>query len=313
MKLHQLRSFKEILSHGFSLTRAAEHLNASQPGLTRHVQLLEQELGTSLFERDGKRLTGLTTSGAALRPIAERILRDIDNLYRVAAEFAGGEVGSVVIAASPTQARYGVPRFVRPFRDLFPNVRFELREGRSAQTREWLAEGLADFSISSAPSEPVPGLLFFAYSELHWIALVRPEHPLLKRGPDVTLSDVADHPLITYNADYSSRAVLMRAFNRDGLTPDIVMSAPDADVMKKYVLSDLGVALVTHLAYDAGVDSGLLAIEIKHLIPSMTLSIGIRQPNDLSNAARAMINLIAPSVIGSMAIARNGGMPTTFR
>ena len=301
MKLNQLRSFKEILNHGFSLTRAAERLNASQPGLTRHVQMLELELGTALFVRDGKRLTGLTPAGTALRPIAERILRDIDNLYHVASEFAGGEVGSVVIAASPTQARYGVPRLVRPFRDLYPNVRLELREGRSAQTLEWLADGMADFSISSAPSEPMPGLLFFPCNQLHWIVLLRPDHPLRARGKDVTLSDVAAYPIITYNADYSSRAVLMRAFNRDGVTPDIVMSAPDADVMKKYVLSDLGIALVTNLAYELVIDVDLVALDLRHLVPSMTLSIGVRQPNDLSNAAMAMIKLIAPSAAAAIA------------
>jgi LysR family transcriptional regulator, cys regulon transcriptional activator len=299
MKLHQLRTFQQIVANGLSLTRAAEALHATQPGLSRHIQSLEHELGTDLFVRERSRLTRLTPSGAALLPATTRILDAVDDFHRIARECAAREPDTITIAASPTHARYTLPPVVGRFLRDYPNVRLRLREGRSARSLAWLASGEADFSISSIPAEAPDGLMFLPCGQLHWTVLTLPDHPLLALSR-VRLADIARFPVITYESDYSSRAAINRAFAQERLEPDIVMSAGNVDAMKKYVQCGLGIAIVARSEHDHDEDSALAAIDIRHLIPSGRVHIGVRQPGFLSKAAVRLIAMLAPDALSML-------------
>lgn len=306
MKLQHLHSVREVAARRLNLSRAAEVLNTSQSVVTRHLQQLEAELGTPLFRRHGKRLIGVTPVGQALLPIVDRVLDGLDDMRRVARDMAAGGQGHVTIATHDTHARYVLPPLVERFLREFPAVRLRIRQGNRAQVADWVRAGEADFSLAARPREPQPDLLFLPCYEVHRVVLARPDHPLARKRGKITLDEVAAHPLITYDSTAEAWAGIVAPFERRGLPLTVVLSATDADLLKTYVRSGLGVGIVADVAC-GGDTADLRAIDARHLFPSTTVHVGLRRADPPGASARHLIGLLAPEMATRLAAAGRAG------
>ncbi|MBP0445894.1 LysR family transcriptional regulator [Roseomonas sp. SSH11] len=296
MKLHQLRTMREVVAQGFSLSRAARQLNASQPGLTRHLQELERQLGVALFVRGAKRLSDLTPEGRALLPTVLRILDEVDELHRAARDMAAGDRGSITIATIDTHARYVLPAMIERLLRDFPTLQLRLLQGSRIQVANWLRDGEADISVAGLPSQPYPDLVFLPCYEVHRLVLTPPGHPLARLRRPIRLEEIASHPIITYDPAFEAWAGILGVFQASRLSVNIVLSAIDVDIMKTYVRSGLGVGIVADLAYSRSNDRDLRAINARHLFPSTVTHIGAHRRRPLSVHARHLISFFGPDV-----------------
>src|SRR2546427_2401656 len=230
MNFQQLRSVREAVRRGFNLTEVADALATSQPGVSRQIRELEEELGIELFVRAGKRLTGLTPPGNEVLPIIERMLLDAENLRRAGAEFSQQTRGKLAIAATHSQARYALPAAVRDFRQLYPQVTLNLHQGTPKQVAEMLLSGEADIGVATEALSHYEQLVALPCYRWTHSVVVPPGHDLLQHDGPLTLKQLARHPIITYESGYTGRTHIDRAFAREGLKPSIVLTAMDADV-----------------------------------------------------------------------------------
>ncbi|MDR0528159.1 MAG: CysB family HTH-type transcriptional regulator [Zoogloeaceae bacterium] len=276
MKLQQLRYIVEVVRRGMNVSEAAEVLYTSQPGVSKQIRLLEEELGVMIFERSGKRFIGVTEQGRAVLDRAENILREAENLVRLGKEYASGESGSLMVAATHTQARYALPSAVRAFMTRHPDVRLVLRQGTPAQIADWVGKGDADIGIASEVLNERPGLISLPVRQWRHCVIATPEHPVTRARP-LSLSELARWPLITYDPDFTGRSRISQAFSRQDLKPNIVLTALDADVIKTYVKMGLGVGIIAELAFDAERDLGLTALSAEHLFESSVTRLALRR------------------------------------
>lgn len=295
MKLQQLRYVCEIVEQGLNVTRAASEMHTSQPGVSRQVRLLEEELGVEIFQRDQKRIARLTPVGESLFGVAQRVMKDIESLRSIANEYRAGEAGDFTVATSHTHARHSLPPTIQRFASSYPKVRLRLRQGLVSQVCRWVTQGEAHISISTRPDEMFPDMTFLPFGDIRRIVLTLPKHPLLKRA-NVTLHDLVQYPIITYDHEFSARTQIEEAFRNEGLEPNIVLSATDTDTMKTYVQSGLGVAIVAELAYTRSMDPQLRAIGVQHLFPSSKVVIGLRRHAHLPAYMLDFIRLVAPNL-----------------
>lgn len=293
MKLQQLRYIVEIQRRGLNVSEAAESLFTSQPGISKQVKLLEEELGVAIFERSGKRFTGITEPGRAVLAIAERILREAENLRRAGAEYAGGQSGRLVLAATHTQARYALPVVVRDFVAQHPSVRLEMHQGSPIQIAEWVADGDADLGIATEALDQYGQLVTLPVRQWSHCVIVPDGHPLAAKLP-LSLAELARWPLITYDTAFTGRSRINRAFERLGVQPNIALTALDADVIKTYVSLGLGLGIVSALAYDSQRDAGLVALDASHLFESNTTRLALRRGTYLRGYDYDFIGLFAP-------------------
>ena len=276
MNLQQLRSVREAARRGFNLTEVARALHTSQPGVSRQIRELEQELGFELFVRAGKRLTSLTQAGAVALPVIEGILAGAENLLRVGEEYARQSAGKLSIAATHSQARYALPDAVHDFRRRYPDVQLELHQGSPQQVAEMLLNGEADIGIATeALTEYEPLVTLSCYRWTHSV-IVQPRHPLLD-DETLTLERVADYPVITYSPGFSGRMRIDDAFQARGLSPNVVLTAMDADVIKTYVELGLGIGIVASIAFDEERDTRLRAIDAGQLFPVNVTRLAFRR------------------------------------
>ncbi|SBT09733.1 DNA-binding transcriptional dual regulator, O-acetyl-L-serine-binding [Candidatus Accumulibacter aalborgensis] len=293
MKLQQLRYLVEVARHGLNVSAAAEALFTSQPGISKQIGLLEDELGVMVFERSGKRLTAITEPGKAVLEIAERILRDAENIRRVGEEYAGGDSGSLVIATTHTQARYALPAVVKSFVERHPRVRLSLHQGNPTQIAEWTLKGEANVAIATEALDQYPQLVMLpCYQWVHCV--IAPEgHPIVGDKP-LSLAALARWPLITYDSAFTGRSRINKAFELAQLTPNVVLTAIDADVIKTYVSLGLGLGIIARMAFDAVRDVGLQAMAAEHLFGSNTTRIGLRRGTHIRRYEYDFIELFAP-------------------
>jgi LysR family cys regulon transcriptional activator len=277
LNFQQLRSVREAARRGFNLTDVAASLHTSQPGVSRQIRELEEELGLEIFVRAGKRLTGLTAPGEALLPIVERLLVEADNLKRAGDDFAQQGRGTLRIAATHSQARYALPPAVRDFRGTHPHVALHMHQGSPHQIAQLLIDGSADVGIATEALAHYDELLALpCYSWTH-VVVVPPDHELV-RGPDaLTLQQLTRHPIVTYESGYTGRAHIDQAFAKAGLTPEVVLQAMDADVIKTYVELGLGVGIVAAIAFDESRDTHLRAIDARHLFAANMTRLAVRR------------------------------------
>jgi LysR family cys regulon transcriptional activator len=276
MNFQQLRAVREAVRCGFNLTEVARALHTSQPGVSRQIRELEDELGIELFVRAGKRLTGLTEPGLTTLPIIEQMLLGCDNLQRAGEDFRQQSAGQLSIAATHSQARYALPGAVLDFREKYPKVSVHLHQGSPKQVAEMLLAGEADIGIATEALSRYDGLVALpCYSWTHSV-VVPPGHELLSGGP-LTLERLAAFPIITYDEGYTGRAHIDDAFKRRQLTPDLVITAMDADVIKTYVELGMGVGIVASIAFDAERDRGLRALEARHLFAVNLTKLAVRR------------------------------------
>nr|WP_207184651.1 CysB family HTH-type transcriptional regulator [Rubrivivax gelatinosus] len=275
-----MRSVRETVRRGFNLTEVAQVLHTSQPGVSRQIRELESELGVEIFVRAGKRLTGLTAPGATILPIVERLLQEADNLKRAGDDYAAQGKGTLVIAATHSQARYALPTAVRDFRAAHPNVQLRLHQGSPKQVAELLLEGEADLGVATALIAHYPELVALPCYRWTHSVIVPAGHELAQdaeRGVPLTLERLAEFPLITYEPGYTGRSQIDEAFTQRGLVLDLVLSAMDADVIKTYAELGMGVGIIAAMAWDEERDPGLRAIDARHLFATNMTHVGLRR------------------------------------
>jgi LysR family cys regulon transcriptional activator len=295
MKLQQLRYLVEVSRRGLNVSEAAEALYTSQPGISKQIKLLEDELGVIVFERSGKRLTSITEPGKAILEIAERMLHEAENMKRVGEEYADGESGGLVIATTHTQARYALPSVVARFVEKHPRVRLSMHQGSPTQIAEWTLKGEADIAIATEALDQYPQLLMLPCYQWTHCVIAPVGHPVLD-GRTLSLSELARWPLITYDSAFAGRSRINAAFERAQLKPNVVLAAIDADVIKTYVSLGLGLGIIAHQAYDATRDAGLAALEAGQLFGSNTTRIGLRRGTHVRRFEYDFIELFAPQL-----------------
>ena len=295
VKLQQLRYLREIVRAGLSISEAAKLLHTSQPGVSKQIQLLEADLGVRVFERHGKRIVDITAPGKAVLAIAERLLAETENLRRVGEEFSNEATGRFTIATTHTQARYVLPPVIKRFMALYPAVQLNIHQGNPTQVAEQAASGEADIAIATEAFEQFEELVLLPCYQWNRTVVVLPGHPLLNETP-VTLEAIANYPIITYDFAFTGRSQMNKAFELRGLTPNVVLTAIDADVIKVYVELGLGIGVIASMAFDAERDRGLRAIDAAHLFESSTTRIGFRRGAYLRRYVYDFIELFAPQL-----------------
>ncbi len=293
MKLQQLRYLREVAKCGLNLSEAAESLHTSQPGISKQLRQLENELGVEILVRHGKRVVEMTEPGRVILGIAERILQDTENLKQIGREFRDQAAGTLTIATTHTQARYSLPKVVSVFKQRYPKVRLTLKQGSPPQLAEMVMAGEADIAIATEALDQYPRLLALAGYQWRHCVVVPEKHPLLKEAR-VTLELLAQYPIITYDAAFAGRSQIDEAFRARGLAPDIVLSAVDSDVIKTYVELGMGIAILPALAYDRKRDKALRALDAGHLFEPSLIQLSVRRHAYLRGYAYTFIELFAP-------------------
>lgn len=296
MNFQQLRSVREAARCGFNLTEVAAMLYTSQPGVSRQIRELEEELGVEIFARAGKRLTGLTPPGETLLPIVERLLLEADNLKRAGHDYRASQEGRLSVAATHSQARYALPQVVRDFRALFPQVTLHLHQGSPRQVAEMLLNGEADIGVATEALAGYDGLVTLPCYRWSHSIVVPPGHALLKGEAPVTLQQLAHYPIITYEQGYTGRAHIDEAFAREGLAPDVVLTAMDADVIKTYVELGMGVGIVASIAVDPDRDLHLRSLDARHLFEVNLTRLAIRRGSWLRGYTYQFIESFVPTL-----------------
>lgn len=295
MNLQQLRYVLEVARRNLSVSEAADALFTSQPGVSKQIRQLEEELGVDIFVRHGKRLTAITEPGQQVITIAERMLREAENLRAVGAEFHQEDSGTLTIATTHTQARYALPRVVAEFVRRYPKVRLHLHQGNPQQNCEMVLRGEADFAIATEAIADQDGLVTLPCMQWNRSVVVRPGHPLARVRP-LTLEAIAQYPIITYDSAFTGRNLINKAFLGRGLKPEVVLTALDSDVIKTYVSMDLGVGIIATMAFDPMIDRGLVALDAAHLFESSTTRLGLPARAWLRGYAYAFIEMFAPQL-----------------
>ncbi|GAB2794138.1 HTH-type transcriptional regulator CysB [Halomonas shantousis] len=276
MKLQQLRYIWEVTRHNLNVSATAQSLFTSQPGISKQIRLLEDELGVEIFARSGKHLTRVTPAGEAIIELAGKVLSTVDNIKHVAQEHSDERRGSLSIATTHTQARYALPPVIREFRQKYPDVALHMQQGTPKQIAQMVSEGQADFAICTESLELFNDLILLPCYRWNRCVLVPKDHPLAQLG-ELTLERLAEYPLVTYLFGFTGRSQLDDAFRAGELTPNVVLTAADADVIKTYVRLGLGVGIVAHMAIDPQTDDDLAVLDASHLFASSTTKIGIRR------------------------------------
>jgi LysR family cys regulon transcriptional activator len=295
MNFQQLRSIRETARRGYNLTEVANVLFTSQPGVSRQIRELEDELGVEIFERNGKRLTGLTEPGKGILPIIDKLLLEAENLRQASREYSGETKGTLAVATTHTQARYVLPQVVQSFRSAFPDVRVALQQSAPEHIAEWVLSGKADIGIATEGLSQFDDLVSFPCYTWNHVVVVPEGHPLLAFDK-IELAQLAAHPLITYDVGFTGRGHIDDAFKQAELDTDIVLTAMDSDVIQKYVALGLGVGIVASMAAEEGKEKGLRAIDATHLFASNVTRLAVRRGAYLRSYAYDFILRFAPEL-----------------
>ncbi len=308
MKLQQLRYLVEVESCGLNVSEAAAALFTSQPGISKQIRLLEEELGVTVFERSGKRLTAITPGGRLVLDQARKVLREAANLARVGADFAAESGGLLTLATTHTQARYTLPEVVRRFVARHPRVRLHVQQGSPLQVADWLLDGTAELGIATEALDRHAELVTLPCYQWSHLVVVPRGHPL-QSGDSLTLAALAGFPLVTYDATFTGRSRIDRAFERQGLSPNVVLTAIDSDVIKTYVELGLGVGIIAEMAFDPARDTALAALPASHLFEINTTRLGFRRDLWLRGYDHDFMELLAPQLTRRVveATIRGGG------
>lgn len=295
MNLHQFRFVREAVRQNFNLTAAAKALFTSQPGVSKAIIELEDELGVEIFRRHGKRIRSLTEPGKRILSSIERILDEVETLKRVGKDFASQDQGNFVIATTHTQARYALPKVLTEFTKRFPKVRVSIQQGSPGQIAELLIHDRADIAIATEGIANTPGVLALPGYQWQHVIMVPISHPLLNQT-NVTLEEIAKYPIITYDKAFAGRSKIDAAFAQRNIEPDIILEAIDADVIKTYVEAGMGIGIVAGHAYDSDRDRNLKVINVGHLFGNNVSHIGVKHGAYLRSYVYTFIELFSPTL-----------------
>ena len=293
MKLRQLHYIHEVAKRGLNVTAAAEALFTSQPGVSKQVKLLEEELGVDIFVRNGKHLAEITPAGRRILDFTARLLAEADNIKNVAEEFRDSDRGDLSIATTHTQARYALPEVIQRFRQRYPKVGLHLHQGSPPQIAKMAAEGQADFAIATEAMHHFESLVMLPCYQWNRCVLVRPDHPLASVRK-LTLGQIAEYPIVTYTFGFTGRSKLDQSFAAHGLKPEVVLTAVDADVIKTYVRLGMGVGIIANMAYDETADQDLVRLSADHLFEPSVTHIGFRRGMFLRKYMYDFLGIFAP-------------------
>lgn len=293
MKLQQLRYIWEVARHDLNVSATAQSLYTSQPGISKQIRLLEDELGVEVFARSGKHLTRVTPAGQAILEVAGDILRKVESIKQVAQEFSDEKMGSLELATTHTQARYALPVTINSFMKSYPDVSLHMHQGTPMQIAEMAADGAVDFAIATEAMAHFNDLIMMPCYRWNRSVVVPKDHPLAQVSK-LTLQDVAQYPIVTYVFGFTGRSKLDDAFSREGLEPKVVFTAVDSDVIKTYVRLGLGVGIIATMAFDEKLDSDLVALDASHLFEFSTTKIGFRKGTFLRGYMYDFIQQFAP-------------------
>ena len=292
MKLHQLRYLAAVAQSGLNITAAAQKLHTSQPGVSKQIKLLEDELGFQIFVREGRNLTRITPAGQQVIDRALKILQEAQSIRDLSTELRDEGRGSLSIGTTHTQARYVLPDVIREFRGRYPNVRLNLHQGTSEQIAEMVAHDRIDCAIATGSDHLYNDLTLLPCYRWHRTVIVPHNHPLAAGGR-LTFKALAAYPLVTYTFSFTGPSSLHEAFAKAGLTPNVAITARDADVIQTYVRLGLGVGIVAHMAVDED-DPDLTSIDAGHLFPAHTTWLGFRRGTLLRKYMYDFAQLLAP-------------------
>ncbi|MEP6997060.1 MAG: HTH-type transcriptional regulator CysB [Betaproteobacteria bacterium] len=293
MNLQQLRYLCAVVDHGLNVSVAADALFTSQPGISKQIRQLEDELGVPIFIRQGKRLAALTAGGEVIVATARRALQELNNLKRVGAEFKSEDTGTLAIATTHTQARYVLPPVLKRFAERYPKVRLLLHQGNPAQVADQTQRSDVDVGIATEALADYPGLVTLPCYTWNRCVLVPKGHPLAKVRP-LTLEALARYPIVTYDFSFTGRSQINAAFAAKGIEPNVVLTALDSDVIKTYVELGLGVGIVAQMAHDPARDGQFDKIEAAHLFAASTTRLALRRGVYLRGFVYEFITLFAP-------------------
>jgi len=293
MKLHQLRYIREVARQRFNVSTAAEALHTSQPGVSKQIQLLEEELNLQIFQRNGKRLVGVTEPGRTILQMAERVLHEMENIRRVGEEFSHEDTGNLVIAATHTQARYRLPAAVKAFMEAYPRVHLTIHQGNPTQVAEQVVNGEADIGLATEAISNYRELVTLPCYQWNRCVVVPHGHPLIGDAP-LTLEKIASYPVVTYDFAFAGGSMVNRVFALRGLQLNVALTAIDSDVIKTYVELGLGVGLLAQMAFNPERDRNLEMLDASHLFPASTTHLGVRRDAYLRGYQYDFIRTIAP-------------------
>lgn len=293
MKLQQLRYLAAIVDNGLNISAASEALFTSQPGVSKQIRLLEDELSLRLFVRKGKSLTALTDAGKQVLKRARLILSETENIKALSGELAGEQHGELVIATTATQARYVLPDMLESFHRQYPGVALRLHQGTSEQIAQQVLDREADFAIASGQSELFEDLVTLPIYSWERIILVPRDHPLTQLETP-SLADIVKHPIISYTYSFTEESSLGQVFSNAGVEPNVVFTAQDPDFIKTYVRKGMGIGILACMAYDKERDHDLVAINTDTLFPRLTTWVGFRKDRFLSDYMYSFLERIVP-------------------
>ena len=293
MKLQQLKYIWEVSRHELNVTMTAESLYTSQPGISKQIRMLEDELGVQIFHRSGKHLTEITPAGKPIVSMAGEILEKVENVRQIAQEYCNQDRGTLSVATTHTQARYILPSVVSEFIGRYPDVALHMHQGTPVQISEAASKGTVDLAIATEALELFENLIMLPCYRWNRSVIVKHDHPLTNEDK-LTLEKLAEYPIVTYVFGFTGRSQLDDAFNAKGYVPKVVFTVADADVIKTYVKLGIGVGIVASMAFDPEIDNELIAIDASHLFESSTTKIGLRRGTFLRGFMYEFIELFAP-------------------
>lgn len=296
MKLQQLRYLREIKNQGLNISEAAEQLHTSQPGISKQIRLLEEELGIQIFVRSGKRITAITEPGEKVLQTATRILHEILNLKQISDEFSLVDTGKLTIATTHTQARYILPPVIQKFMHHHPQISLSIKQGNPTQACEMVIEEKADLAIATEGIQSYKELSLLPCYQWNRSIITPMNHPLLLQKQPIRLKDIALFPIVTYDFAFSEHSKINAAFNEKGLQPNVVLTATDTDIIKTYVRLGLGIGIIASMAYEKEVDTDLVALDGSHLFLPSTTKIGIKKNTYLRKYTYSFIELFSPQL-----------------
>lgn len=311
MNLQQFRYVTEVARRRLNVSEAAAALHTSQPGVSKQIRSLEEELGTEIFVRQGRRFTAITDAGAEIVRALERILAEIGNLKAIGEEFAATSRGHLAVAVTHTQARYALPAVVTAFKRRYPEVKLKLLQGNPHQLARMVVGGEADIAIATEALDEYEELVALPGYQWHHCVVVPADHELTRARP-LTLEAIARFPIVTYDPTFAGRGAIDRAFAARGLAPEVALSALDSDVIKSYVSLGLGVGIISQRAFRDGKEEGLAAIDSSHLFPAQTTRIAYRRGAYLRAYTMEFIRLFAPGLTASDIARAEAGAGSDF-
>ena len=295
MKLQQLRCVYQIVQNNFNISKAAEFLHTSQPGVSKQIQLLEDEIGIKIFQRNGKRLTGLSNAGNDLYKSISEIIREVSNIKNISHEHGNDDTGSFTIATTHTQARYKLPKVVEAFVKKYPKIDLNIHQGDPSQVTEQILKGDADVGIATESIGHNANIICIPCYSWNRV-LVFPKNHALSSIKEITLQNIASYPMITYDYAFTGSTIVSKVFKEANISPNIMLTAIDADVIKTYVELNLGVGLIAEMAYDKNKDSALESRDVSHLFPTSTTYIGIRKETFVRGLVYDFIKMFTPDI-----------------